>query len=152
MARGLSEFRETEAIGLIKSAPSVETLATGIGVSAATLEAEFAHIKACIAGETVDLYGRDFTEAPALRPPFYAVRVSGALFHTQGGLVIDETACVLGSDGRPFDNLFAGGGAACGVSGTELAGYLSGNGLLTAIAFGSVSDQSAGRLVTRHRE
>ncbi len=151
-ARGLSEFRDAESMGLIKSAPTVETLASAIGVSASNLEAEFIQIEACAAGGGTDPHGRDFATAPVLRPPFHAVRVSGALFHTQGGLVIDETARVVGSDGRPFGNLFAGGGAACGVSGTELAGYLSGNGLLTAIAFGSVAGQSAGRLVTHRRE
>ena len=151
VASGLAEFREAEAIGLIKSALSVEALASTISVSAATLEAEFAHVETCAAGQAADPFGRDFTKATALQPPFYAVRVSGALFHTQGGLVIDETARVVGEDGEAFDNLFAGGGAACGVSGTELAGYLSGNGLLTAIAFGSIAGQSAGSLVTATR-
>jgi fumarate reductase flavoprotein subunit len=41
--------------------------------------------------------------------------------------------------GIPFPNLFAGGGSACGVSGPEASGYLSGNGLLSAFAFGFVA-------------
>jgi fumarate reductase flavoprotein subunit len=35
-----------------------------------------------------------------------------------------------------FPNLFAGGGAACGVSGSGDSGYLSGNGLLSAVVLG----------------
>ena len=35
-----------------------------------------------------------------------------------------------------FPNLFAGGGAACGVSGRGDSGYLSGNGLLSAVVLG----------------
>ena len=35
-----------------------------------------------------------------------------------------------------FPNLFAGGGAARGLSGPEAWGYLSGNGLLTAVTLG----------------
>ena len=44
-------------------------------------------------------------------PPAYcqAIKVTGALFHTQGGLVVDESARVL-----PLPNVFAGGGAARG--------------------------------------
>ena len=85
VASGLAEFREAEAIGLIKSAPSVDALANTIGVSAANLEAEFARVEDCAAGKTADPFGRDFTKSPALKPPLFAVRVSGALFHTQGG-------------------------------------------------------------------
>jgi fumarate reductase flavoprotein subunit len=46
-------------------------------------------------------------------------------------------------DGTSFANLFASGGAACGVSGPEVEGYLSGNGLLTAIAFGYLAGRFA---------
>jgi len=73
----------------------------------------------------------------------YAVRVTGALFHTQGGLVIDTDARVLRPDGTALPNLHAGGGAACGVSGAHVEGYLSGNGLLTAVALGYVAGRSA---------
>jgi fumarate reductase flavoprotein subunit len=79
-----------------------------------------------------------------LSPPYRAVRVTGALFHTQGGLVVDENARVLDADARPFPNLFAGGGAACGVSGAGDAGYLSGNGLLAAVVLGRAAGMAGG--------
>jgi fumarate reductase flavoprotein subunit len=75
------------------------------------------------------------------------VRVTGALFHTQGGLVVDRAARVLRPDGTPIPGLFAAGGAACGVSGPEASGYLSGNGLLTAVALGRLAGQTAAALV-----
>lgn len=65
-----------------------------------------------------------------------ASKVTGALFHTQGGLVTDGTGRVLDTAGAPLPNLWAGGGAACGVSGSGDAGYLSGNGLLPAAVLG----------------
>ena len=34
-------------------------------------------------------FGRDFSTKPALQPPYYAIRITGALFHTQGGLSIN---------------------------------------------------------------
>ena len=67
------------------------------------------------------------------------VRVTGALFHTQGGLRVDSKARVLKTDGTAFPNLYAGGGAACGVSGKGDSGYLSGNGLLSAVVLGRVA-------------
>jgi len=90
-----------------------------------------------------DPFGRDFTARPTLTPPYYAIKVTGALFHTQGGLVIDEKARVLDREGRPLPNLFAGGGAACGLSGDHVWGYLSGNGLLSAVVLGRIAGQGA---------
>ena len=75
----------------------------------------------------------------------YAIKVTGALFHTQGGLLVNEKAQVLKSDNTPFKNLFAGGGAACGVSGPDVSGYLSGNGLLTAFSLGALAGWNASK-------
>ena len=52
----------------------------------------------------------------------------------------------LREDGSPLPNLFAGGGAACGVSGPAVWGYLSGNGLLTAVTLGRIAGMEAARL------
>ncbi len=54
--------------------------------------------------------------------PFHAVKVTGALFHTQGGLAVDASARVKRKGGGRFPNLFAAGGAAAGVSGDSAAG------------------------------
>jgi fumarate reductase flavoprotein subunit len=83
----------------------------------------------------LDEFGRHFSNTP-LQPPYYAVRVTGALFHTQGGLEVTGAGRVLHQSGECFPNLFAGGGAACGVSGDSDIGYLSGNGLLSAVVLG----------------
>ena len=75
--------------------------------------------------------------------PYHAVKVTGALFHTQGGLDIDARCRVRRADGGLFPNLLAAGGAARGVSGNDVAGYLSGNGLLSAIAGGHIAAATA---------
>jgi hypothetical protein len=56
-----------------------------------------------------------------------------------GGLNINAQCQVLKPDGKTLPNLYAAGGAARGVSGTEVWGYLSGNGLLSAIAGGHIA-------------
>jgi fumarate reductase flavoprotein subunit len=95
--------------------------------------------------EKADPFGRDFSKKPRLVPPYYAIKVTGALFHTQGGLVVDEKARVLDAAGRPIPRLFAGGGAACGLSGSQVWGYLSGNGLLSAITLGRIAGMEASK-------
>jgi fumarate reductase flavoprotein subunit len=91
-----------------------------------------------------------FTGVSPLSPPFKAVRVTGALFHTQGGLAVDRHARVLDCDGRALLNLFVAGGAAAGVSGSQASGYLSGNGLLTATVLGRIAGTSAAEVCRRH--
>ncbi len=96
-----------------------------------------------------DRFGRDFAGLPPLGPPYAAVKVTGALFRTQGGLVVDGQARVLRGDGNAFPNLLAAGGAACGLSGARAEGYLSGNGLLTAVAYGFLARAAAAELAAR---
>ena len=75
--------------------------------------------------------------------------MTGALFHTQGGLAIDACGRVKRDNGAAFPNLFAAGGAAAGVSGATAAGYLSGNGLLTATVLGRLAGRAAAEQVRR---
>jgi fumarate reductase flavoprotein subunit len=53
---------------------------------------------------------------------------------------------VLRPDVTLLPNLFAGGGAARGISGPTVDGYLSGNGLLAAVALGRAAGTSAARM------
>ncbi|HEY1722000.1 MAG TPA: FAD-dependent oxidoreductase [Magnetospirillaceae bacterium] len=140
------DYRDAVAASAVRRAGSALELAAVTGLPADALMAAFEQVAACQRGVRDDEFGRDFSTKPPLIAPFYAIKVTGALFHTQGGLVIDTAARVLKSDGTPLPNLFAGGGAACGVSGPTVDGYLSGNGLLTAVALGRWAGESAAKL------
>ncbi|MEX0408292.1 FAD-dependent oxidoreductase [Aquibium sp. LZ166] len=148
-ALAFPDYAEADKAGAIRAAPDVIGLAAATGLPQAGLAASLAAIEDCRLGRTADPFGRDFTSVAPLAPPYHAVKVTGALFHTQGGLMIDDDARVLRGDGAAFANLFAAGGAACGVSGPQVSGYLSGNGLLTAIAFGSVAGTAAATVALR---
>jgi fumarate reductase flavoprotein subunit len=77
----------------------------------------------------------------------YGAKVTGALFHTQGGLKVDHLARVIRTDGTPIPNLYAGGGTAAGFSGKAGPyGYLSANGLLAALVLGKIAGDAAGQL------
>ena len=100
-------------------------------------------------GKAKDPHGRDFTLHPALvGPPWWAVRVCGALFHTQGGLVIDEHAQVCRADKTKLPNLFAAGGTARSTSGPSDWGYIPAAGLFTAVTQGRLAGEAAARLVS----
>ena len=94
--------------------------------------------------------GRSF--ARALAAPYFAVKVTGALFHTQGGLDVAPDMRVLREDGSALPNLLAAGGAAGGVSGNAVWGYLSGNGLLSAVAGGYLAAATAATLIGNLKE
>ncbi|MEB2844567.1 FAD-binding protein [Endobacterium cereale] len=143
IVRQFEDFRRAEAMGVVLTVDSVDELARLMGIPADALTKTFAEIETAAAKGGSDAFGRAFSPAQKLQPPYRAVKVTGALFHTQGGLAVDRTAAVLAGTGKPLPNLYAAGGAACGVSGNEASGYLSGNGLLTAIGLGYIARKSA---------
>ena len=169
LARTFPDFCSAEALGAVKSCVGLAELAALIGCNAIFSVADYLgnHWAAGIIDTEIQVKsGWDDTDplslrtryaihAPAsyanssysdnrifkrqLQPPFYAIKVTGALFHTQGGLDIDAQCRVLRDDGSCFGNLLAAGGAARGVSGNSVSGYLSGNGLLSAVAGGAIA-------------
>jgi fumarate reductase flavoprotein subunit len=142
-----ADYQEVRKLGGVKRAPDPRALASQIGVPADALERTMRDVAELAAGGREDRFGRDFRGKQSLAAPFLAVKVIGALFHTQGGLVVDERARVLKEDGSALPNLFAGGGAARGLSGPSRWGYLSGNGLLTASVLGKLAGEAAAGLV-----
>jgi fumarate reductase flavoprotein subunit len=126
----------------VRSAKDSGELARVIGCDAAALRVTLDGVRA----GAVAPDGRHFKRA--LAAPYHAVKVTGALFHTQGGLAIDAQCRVLRQGGTPWPNLLAAGGAARGVSGNAVWGYLSGNGLLSAVAGGAIAARTAAQLVS----
>jgi fumarate reductase flavoprotein subunit len=147
IARQFEDFRQAEKLGAIISANSIDSLSQKTGLPPGPLGDTIRAVDEMKRGETNDPFGRIFLGAAALASPFKAVRVTGALFHTQGGLAIDRNARVLRADGRAFGNIYAAGGAATGVSGPKADGYLSGNGLLTATVLGRLAGMHSAGVV-----
>jgi fumarate reductase flavoprotein subunit len=140
LAREFPDFVSAEAAGAVKHFPDAASLAQALGCSLETLQQTLATIRPGTDAQT----GRVFQRA--LQAPFHALQVTGALFHTQGGLSINERTQVLTPEGQVFTNWLAAGGAARGVSGNAVWGYLSGNGLLSAVAGGYLAAATAARV------
>jgi fumarate reductase flavoprotein subunit len=126
LGKTFPDFCAAEKAGAIKRFSSISELSNAIGCDSAELE------KSCVQPK----FKRN------LAAPFYAVKITGALFHTQGGIKIDKHCHVVKSYGSIIPNLLAAGGAAGGVSGNAVWGYLSGNGLLSAVAGGYIAAQT----------
>jgi fumarate reductase flavoprotein subunit len=151
VARQFEDFRDAERAGAILTGRSIAELAGAMRVPVATFAAEWTDVENLKAKRGQDRYGRLFAPQELCVEPFHAVKVTGALFHTQGGLAIDGVGRVRRKDGTLLPNLFAAGGAAAGVSGSRAAGYLSGNGVLTATVLGRLAGQAAARqCLARH--
>lgn len=140
-ARSFPDFCEAEAAGAVKTCTDTAALARLLGCDEAVLQATLSGVAPGAPASD----GRVFKRA--LQAPLHAVKVTGALFHTQGGLDIDVHCRVLRADDTPFPNLLAAGGAARGVSGQEVSGYLSGNGLLSAVAGGYIAARTVHTLL-----
>lgn len=132
----------------VKQFDSIEAMADGLKLSAEHLQATFDEMHLLSAQGETDTFGRSFEADLLIKPPYYAIRVTGALFHTQGGLEITPEGRVLKQDGSVFPNLLAAGGAARGVSGSNDSGYLSGNGLLHAVVMGAIAGRTVKTLTT----
>jgi fumarate reductase flavoprotein subunit len=136
-----SHFKDTIASGALRSAQSIEALAQALHLDPDTLRKTVDEYNDGV-GLGVDRYGRKALTQP-LAAPFYGAKVSGALAHTQGGLRIDLQARVLTEAGQIIPNLYAGGGTAAGISGNGCDGYMSGNGLLSALGLGLIAAEHA---------
>ncbi|MEM6849691.1 MAG: FAD-binding protein [Pseudomonadota bacterium] len=138
IARQFEDFRNAEASGAIKTAAAVDELAAQLDLPPDALNAALA-----VTPDGPDQFGR--TIKRRLKPPYCGVKVTGALFHTQGGLSVDTAGQAIRADGTPMPGLYAVGGAAVGVSGNGDSGYLSGNGLLSAIVLGKLAGAAAAK-------
>ena len=134
------DYNNAMDVKAIKKAANIDELAEITGIDIQSLATTISEVEKLAKGIEKD--------TSPLKPPYYTVKVTGALFHTQGGLVVDKNARVLTEKGNPLPNLFAGGGAARGISGPSNWGYIAGNGLLTATTFGRLAGSTAAAMVT----
>ena len=142
---------------VMKKASSVAELAAAINVPPAVLEATLARFNADArtgvdtefdrGGPAYDrMYGDQSvtpnpTLAPIARAPFYALPIYGGDIGTNGGIVTDAFARVLGADDRVIAGLYAVGNNAASVMGESYPG--AGVTLGPAMTFGYVAGRHA---------
>jgi fumarate reductase flavoprotein subunit len=140
-APGLRSLSGLFDAGLLLRAETPEELADKLGINAEGLQQTIRDCNDRAARNEKDAFGRVLPER--LEEPYYGIKVTVALYHTQGGLKVNADGQVLHGDGSIIPNLYAGGGVAVGVSGKGLEGYLPGNGLLASLGFGMIAAEHA---------
>ena len=138
LSTGFSGWRDE---GLVYEGETPAELAEAIGADPSAVEEAFAEYQAGIEkGE--DKFNR--SKLPAnFDGPYYAIKVTGEIRHTQGGMVTDIAGHVLREDGSLIKGLYAAGGCSEGFSSGGDAAYMSGNGLIQALLFGKITGELA---------
>lgn len=143
--RSFKDYQDLRSQDGVHCAGRVDAIAREAGVDYEGLARTLEEVREYASDSAVDPHQRTDWEAP-LEQPLLWVKVTGALFHTQGGVRVDGHARVR--RGRePVTGLYAAGGAAVGMSGHGANGYLAGNGLLAALGLGHLAgrDVASGR-------
>lgn len=143
------DYKDAYSAGAVFQADTLEAMAEKSKLPLEALAGTLSQINQRAQSEQADPFGRIFPPQALLMAPYFFVKVTGALFHTQGGLVVDEKARVMSNADQILPNLFAGGGAARGISGSGSSGYMAGNGLLTATTYGRLAGETAAALVQK---
>lgn len=139
----IPEFANLAQSGGVKMSDDVRTCAAAFGIPGERVAASLAAYNAAVT-RGADPLGRTHFGAAPLVAPFAMVRITAGLFHTQGGLEVDAHAQPVREDGTPIANLYAVGGSAVGISGADGGrGYVSANGLLSALGLGRVAGRHA---------
>ncbi|HWP60254.1 MAG TPA: FAD-dependent oxidoreductase [Candidatus Acidoferrales bacterium] len=140
-APGVRSLARLLDAGLLLKAETPEELAHRLGIDPSGLRQTIREYGALATGGGKDAFGRVLQQP--LRAPYYGIKVTVALYHTQGGLKVNAHGQVIRTDGSIIPNLYAGGGVAVGVSGKGLEGYLPGNGLLASLGLGMIAAEHA---------
>lgn len=102
------DVKKSMKTGAVKEGESIEELARRFELNPDALRETLDEFnQTAVNGK--DAFGRTIF-GERLTPPFCGVQVTGALFHTQGGLKVNVHAQVLDQRGIPIPNLYAGGG------------------------------------------
>ena len=131
--------------GYIKSGYTVtgatyEELAKAMGVDETTFVSTMNTWNQAVEAKSDAEFNRTSFANPLTTAPYYAIKITPAVHHTMGGIVINPKAEVLNEKGEVISGLFAAGEVTGGVHG---ANRLGGNAVADFVVFGRISGQSA---------
>ena len=131
--------------GYIKSGYTVtgatyEELAKAMGVDEATFVSTMNTWNQAVEAKSDAEFNRTSFANPLTTAPYYAIKITPAVHHTMGGIVINPKAEVLNEKGEVISGLFAAGEVTGGVHG---ANRLGGNAVADFTVFGRIAGQSA---------
>src|SRR5699024_11587589 len=111
------DFKNLNEMKAFKKGDSIEELAEELGINKLQLKETYLSFQQNNDGKADQFNRTNFPKQ--LKTPLYGIKVVPALFHTQGGLKMNENAQVMSEHAEGIENLYAGGGTAVGVSGNR---------------------------------
>ena len=131
--------------GYIKSGYTVtgatyEELAKAMGVDETTFVSTMNTWNQAVEAKSDAEFNRTSFANPLTAAPYYAIKITPAVHHTMGGIVINPKAEVLNEKGEAISGLYAAGEVTGGVHG---ANRLGGNAVADFTVFGRIAGQSA---------
>ncbi|NLC65401.1 MAG: flavocytochrome c [Clostridium sp.] len=122
------------------SADTLEELAEKLDVPVDTLKKTVEEFNGYVELNQEDPFGRVSYETKLINGPYYAYPRKPAVHHTMGGVVIDEEARAISSDGTPIEGLYCAGEITGVLHG---ANRLGGNAIVDFVVFGRIAGKSA---------
>lgn len=127
--------------GFAVEGETLEDLAKATEIDAATLQETIDTWNAATEANEDAEFGRTAFAEPLATGPYYAIKVTPAVHHTMGGLMINTDANVIAEDGKTvIPGLYAAGEVTGGVHGGN---RLGGNAVTDIIVFGRIAGESA---------
>lgn len=127
--------------GFVKKAESIEALAQMLDINTINLQASLARYNGFVENQHDEDFGRKTALRSTLsRPPFYGIQIAPGVHHTMGGVVVNTETCVLDSQRRPIDGVYAVGEVVGGIHGYNRIG---GNAIADIVIFGIQAGKQA---------
>ena len=129
---------------------TLEELAAKTGIPYEALQASVARYnELCAKGHDDDFGKRVEFMFPIVEPPFYAMKVGGALLNVPGGLSIDTNLNVLDERRRPIEGLFAVGNCAGDLYAIDYPLLIAGNNHGHCLTWGYLAGRNVARDVAQ---
>ena len=128
-------FDYLESNGYIYTGNTLEELAGKLGMNAATLQATIDTFNASVDSGR-DEFGRTLYSTKLTKGPWVATPRQACIHHTMGGVTIDTSGHVIGTNGKAIPGLYAAGEITGGIHG---ANRLGGNAVVDTVVFGKLA-------------
>lgn len=134
--------------GIVVEGATPEELAGKIGVDPAAFAKTIADWNKMVADKTDTAFGRTTGMDHDLSTgPYYAIKVAPAVHYTMGGIKIDNTTAVIGTDGKAIPGLYAAGETTGGLHGGN---RLGGNAVADTVIFGKRAGEIASEFALKN--
>lgn len=122
------------------SAETLDELAEKLGIPVEQFSKTIGRYnELCFDGHDDDFGKRPELMTPVCRPPFYALKISGALLHIPAGLSVNTRMQVLDTKGTPIDGLYAIGNCAGDLYAVDYPLMINGSNHGRCLTFGKLT-------------